>query len=119
MIGAAICLLCFALSFTYKNKIVNHLAGSILPAYLLQESGYWGYQWLYPFVYSLLSTQTLLSKYLILIVFAFFFLFMCVLFDLLIKQVLYHPVLGFYDQKIMPYERVIRDKLYNLLFHTA
>lgn len=45
---AAVMLLLFFLSWSFQSKAINWLASSVFAAYLLQESSYWGHQWLYP-----------------------------------------------------------------------
>lgn len=45
---AAVMLLLFFLSWRFESKVVNWLAGGVFAAYLLQESKYWGHDWLYP-----------------------------------------------------------------------
>ena len=45
---AAVMLLLFFLSWSFQSKAINWLASSVFAAYLLQESCYWGHQWLYP-----------------------------------------------------------------------
>ena len=48
VVVAAIMLLLFFLSWSFQSKAINWLASSVFAAYLLQESIYWGHQWLYP-----------------------------------------------------------------------
>lgn len=48
VVVAAIMLLLFFLSWSFQSKAINWLASSVFAAYLLQESSYWGHQWLYP-----------------------------------------------------------------------
>lgn len=47
VVVAAIMLLLFFLSWSFQSKAINWLASSVFAAYLLQESSYWGHQWLY------------------------------------------------------------------------
>lgn len=46
----AICLLLFFISKPFYNRFVNWAAVSVFSAYLIQESPYLGYHWLYPAV---------------------------------------------------------------------
>ena len=45
---AAIMLLLFFLSFSFRSKVINGIASSVFAAYLIQESCYFGHEWLYP-----------------------------------------------------------------------
>lgn len=48
VIIAAIMLLLFTLSFTFKSRAINWIASSVFSAYLLQESVLFGHEYLYP-----------------------------------------------------------------------
>ena len=50
VICASICLFLFVSSFHFHSKLVNSIAVSILAAYLIQDSYYFGQLWLYPYV---------------------------------------------------------------------
>lgn len=56
IIVAAVSMLLFSLSFSFNSKIVNRVASSCLSVYLLQESPYFGYNVLYPWVESVFPT---------------------------------------------------------------
>lgn len=105
VIGASVCLLCIFLSFSFKSKLVNTVSGSVLSAYLLQESCYWGHQCLYPAAPSIFGTSGLFLKYFLLLLVSFLFLCACVLVDLLLKKAVYEPVLRFYDKKLLSKEK--------------
>lgn len=98
VIGAAICLLCFALSFSFNNKTVNLLSGSVLCGYLFQDSSYFGYLWLYPHMSLWLADLSLWQKYILIIFVSLLFLFVCIAVDLLMRAFLYVPVLRWYDR---------------------
>lgn len=48
VVVAAIMLLLFFLSLNFQSKTVNWIASSVFAAYLIQESCYFGHDWLYP-----------------------------------------------------------------------
>lgn len=50
VITAAVMLLLFFLTWDFYSSTVNLLASSVFSAYLLQESTYFGHQWLYPWM---------------------------------------------------------------------
>ena len=52
VVGGALFLLLFLLSFDFYNNIINWLASSVFSVYLLQESSYFGVQVLYPWTES-------------------------------------------------------------------
>lgn len=100
IIGASICLLCFSLSFSFYNKFVNLISGSVLCAYLLQDSSYFGYLWLYPTINLYLNEHSLPQKYFLLFFISIVFLCVCLTIDLLIRILFYNPVLGWYERVI-------------------
>lgn len=55
VIASALCTLFFFLSIPLHSKIINTAAASVFSAYLIQESPFFGHQWLYPAVKSLMS----------------------------------------------------------------
>ena len=48
VVVAAMMLLLFFLSFSFRSKVINGIASSVFAAYLIQESCYFGHEWLYP-----------------------------------------------------------------------
>lgn len=48
VVVAAMMLLFFFLSFSFRSKVINGIASSVFAAYLIQESCYFGHEWLYP-----------------------------------------------------------------------
>ena len=98
VVGAAICLLCYSLTFSYSSRMVNCIAGSVLPAYLLQESLTWGHRWLYPAVHDFLASYSITGKYLLLLLISFVFLLLVMCMDLVVRKAVYDPILAFYGR---------------------
>ena len=80
-IGASVFFFLFVASFQFTSKIVNFVASSALAVYLIQESAYFGYEWLYPFVGRLFDAIPWAWQPLSAIVFSFLFFVACVLVD--------------------------------------
>ena len=55
VIASALCILFFFLSIPLHSKIINTAAASVFSAYLIQESPFFGHQWLYLTIKSLMS----------------------------------------------------------------
>lgn len=49
-IGGAIFFFLFMVSYQFKSKTINYISGSALAIYLIQESKYFGHEWLYPYI---------------------------------------------------------------------
>ena len=110
-VGAAICLLCYSLTFSYSSRMVNCIAGSVLPAYLLQESLTWGHRWLYPAVHDFLASYSITGKYLLLLLISFVFLLLVMCVDLVVRKAVYDPILAFYGSKVQPKEKLAYERL--------
>lgn len=115
VLGASVCLLCLALSFSFYSKSVNNLSKSVLSAYLLQDSSYWGYLWLYPLVNSLMSHLPIAAKYVSLLFISILFLQICVLVDLVFVRFVYSPILLYYDRKVYPQEKRLLSFVYGFI----
>ena len=115
VIGAAVCLLCYALTFSFTNRTVNRVAGAVLPAYLLQESASWGQQWLYPASSLFLGAHATGEKYLLLLLMSFVFLAFAILVDLVLHRLVYNPVLSVYERKVMPKEEIAYERISGFL----
>ena len=111
VVGAAICLLCYSLTFSYSSRMVNCIAGSVLPAYLLQESLTWGHRWLYPAVHDFLASYSITGKYLLLLLISFVFLLLVMCVDLVVRKAVYDPILSFYGSKVQPKEKLAYERL--------
>jgi len=108
---AAICALLFALSFTFKNKVVNWFASSSLSCYLFQESIYFGWLIMYPSIGAWLLSLSVFGHYAILFPLAVGFMIPVMLVDKLWSVVLYKPVLMIYDKL---YEKYVPQTLRNI-----
>lgn len=93
----AVCLLLFAISFSFQNRCVNYLASSSLSAYLFQDCVYWGFGVLYPAVSSFLMLFSLQARYLILIPLSVVFLLLTIIFDKIFSFAIYSPCMKTYD----------------------
>lgn len=100
VIGAAICMLCLALSFSFHSKAINRISGSALSAYLLQDSSYFGYKWLYPMVGSFLASFSIAQKYLLMLAISIVFLFACIMTDQLFRIAFYKPIMRVFDKRL-------------------
>lgn len=101
---AAICALLFALSFTFKNKVVNWFASSSLSCYLFQDGIYFGTMVFYPLIGTWLMTLPIIGRYAILFPLAIAFMIPVMLMDKLWGVLLYKPILTVYDRL---YERFV------------
>ena len=96
LIGA-ISLLLFALSFDFENKVVNWFASSSLSAYLLQDSVYFGFGVLYPYISCLLLPIPLLQRYVAMICFSILWLLGICVIDKGWDYCFYRPICKLYE----------------------
>ena len=91
------CLLLFFLSFSFNSKVVNWIGSSVFAAYLLQESIYFGEQWVYPTMANFFSNLQSYHSTIWLFVVSVVFLLLSVLIDKLLG-VLTKAVLLLFDK---------------------
>lgn len=101
IIVSALSLLLFMRSFSFRNKVINRVAGSAFAAYLLQESCFVGHKWLYEHERNYFCAIDSLSEtYLMVFVRAITFFVIAIIIDQLFK-LLSNQILRLYDVLII------------------
>ena len=98
VVVAAMMLLFFFLSFSFRSKVINGIASSVFAAYLIQESCYFGHEWLYPQMREMFTYVPDGWRILALLGISIVFMLLCVLVD---------KILGILSQWIL----TIHDRL--------
>lgn len=81
VVVAAMMLLFFFLSFSFRSKVINGIASSVFAAYLIQESCYFGHEWLYPQMREMFTYVPDGWRILALLGISIVFMLLCVLVD--------------------------------------
>lgn len=97
IISSSICLLLYFISTNIRyNRNINFLAGSVFSAYILQENAYFGYQWLYPTLSTILNNISFTYSLILLLLFAILTLICGIIVDKVCKMAYIH-ILNLYD----------------------
>lgn len=97
VVVAAMMLLFFFLSFSFRSKVINGIASSVFAAYLIQESCYFGHEWLYPQMREMFVHVSDGWRILALLGISIVFMLLCVLVDKILG-ILSQWILTIYDR---------------------
>lgn len=97
VVVAAMMLLLFFLSFSFRSKVINGIASSVFAAYLIQESCYFGHEWLYPQMREMFVHVSDGWRILALLGISIVFMLLCVLVDKILG-ILSQWILTIYDR---------------------
>ena len=97
VVVAAMMLLFFFLSFSFRSKVINGIASSVFAAYLIQESCYFGHEWLYPQMREMFVHVSDGWRILALLGISIVFMLLCVLVDKILG-ILSQWILNIYDR---------------------
>ena len=95
VIMAAVMLLLFVLSFTFRSRAINWIATSVFSAYLLQESVLFGHEYLYPKMEDFFAHVPQGWNIGVLFVVSIIFLIICVLIDKVFAFLSKHILRGY------------------------
>ena len=97
VVVAAMMLLLFFLSFSFRSKVINGIASSVFAAYLIQESCYLGHKWIYPHMREMFTYVPDGWRILALLGISIVFMLLCVLVDKILG-ILSQWILTIYDR---------------------